>query len=191
MTADVIQKQHSDPDLAYLVKYLENETLPDSQNSARDILLQHSDYALINGMLFHSRIAESKRAKTQTAYQLVVPQDMIIDILHRYHDSPLAAHGGIQSTLDKIKEHYFFPKMSQIISNYVKSYQYCRKRIISRASTKSSISSYPTPAKPFEVWEIDLYGQLPLSKQGSSYIFTAINMFNKYVVAYPIKINSM
>lgn len=48
---------------------------------------------------------------------------MIIDVLHRYHDSPLAAHGGIQNTLDKIKEHYFFPKMSQIISNYVKSCQ--------------------------------------------------------------------
>lgn len=90
---------------------------------------------------------------------------MIIDILHRYHDSPLAAHGGIQNTLDKIKEHYFFPKMSQIISNYVKSCQMniAKKRKISRASTKSSITSYPTPVEPFEVWEIDLYGPLPLS----------------------------
>lgn len=186
-TADVIQKQHSDPDLADLIKYLENGTLPDSQKSARDILLQHSNYALIDGMLFHSRIAKSKRAKTQTVYQLVVPQDMIIDILHRYHDSPLAAHGGIQNTLDKIKKHYFFPKMSQIISNYVKSCQYCQKRKFSRASTKSSITTYPTPAEPFEVWEIDLYGPLPLSKQGSSNSFTAIDMFSKYVVAYHIK----
>lgn len=37
------------------------------------------------------------------------------------------------------------------------------------------------------MWEIDLYGPLPVSKQGSSYIFTAIDMFSKYVVAYPIK----
>lgn len=37
------------------------------------------------------------------------------------------------------------------------------------------------------MWEIDLYGPLPLSKQGSSYIFTAIDMFSKYVVAYHIK----
>lgn len=99
VTADVIRKQQSDPDLADLIKYLEKGTLPDSQKSARDILLKQSDYALIDGMLFHSRLAKSKRAKTQTAYQLVVPQDMIMDILHRYHDSPLAAHGGIQNTL--------------------------------------------------------------------------------------------
>lgn len=56
-----------------------------------------------------------------------------------------------------------------------------------RASAKSSITSYPTPAEPFEVWEIDLYGPLPLSKQGSSYIFSAIDMLSKYVVAYSIK----
>lgn len=93
MTADVIQTQHRDPDLADLIKYLENGTLPDSQKSARGILLEQSDYALIDGMLFHFRLAKSKRAKTQTAYQLVVPQDMIMDILHKYHDSPLAAHG--------------------------------------------------------------------------------------------------
>lgn len=53
VTADVIQKQHSDPDLADLIKYLENGTLPDSQKSARDILLKHSDYAQIDYMLFH------------------------------------------------------------------------------------------------------------------------------------------
>lgn len=79
--------------------------------------------------------------------------------------------------------------MSQIVSYYVKSCQYCQKRKISRTSTKSSIASYLTPAEPFEVCEIDLYGPLPVSKQGSSYIFTAIDMFSKYmyVVAYPIK----
>lgn len=73
VTADVIQKQHSDPDLADLIKYLENGTHPDLQKSARHILLKQSDYVLIDGMLFHSRLAKSKRAKTQTAYKLVVP----------------------------------------------------------------------------------------------------------------------
>lgn len=49
-----------------------------------------------------------------------------MNILHMYHDSPLAAHGGIQNTLDKIKEHYFSPKMSQIVSNYVEFCEYCQ-----------------------------------------------------------------
>ena len=87
-----------------------------------------------------------------------------------HHDSPLAAHGGIQDTLDKIKEHYYFQRMSPIVSDYVKSCQHCQMRKISRVPTKSGITSYHTPAAPFEVLEIDLYGPLPLSTQGSSYI---------------------
>lgn len=63
MTADVIQKQHSDPDLADLIKYLENGTHPDLQKSARHILLKQSDYVLIDGMLFHSRLAKSNMLK--------------------------------------------------------------------------------------------------------------------------------
>lgn len=187
LISDVIQKQHSDPELKDLMNYIENGILPDSQKLARDVLVKHSDYALINGMLFHSRHAKSKRAKTFNKYQLVVPRSMVQDILYMHHDSPLAAHGGIQDTLDKIKEHYFFQKMSPIVSDYVKSCQQCQKRKISRMPTKSGVTSYPTPTAPFDVWEIDLYGPLPISTQGSSYIFTAVDMFSKYFVAFPIK----
>ena len=170
LISDVIQKQHSDPELKALLNYIESDTLPESQKLAREILLKHSDYALISGMLFHSRHAKSNRSKTHHKYQLVVPRSMVQDILYMQHDSPLhvAAHGGIQDTMDRIKEHYYFQRMSSIVSDYVKSCQHCQMRKNSRMPTKSGITSYPTPAAPFEVQEIDLYGPLPLSTQGSS-----------------------
>ena len=151
LISDVIQKQHSDPELKALLNYIESETLPESQKLAREILLKHSDYALISGMLFHSRHAKSNRSKTHHKYQLVVPRSMVQDILYMQHDSPLAAHGGIQDTLDRIKEHYYFQRMSSIVSDYVKSCQHCQMRKNSRMPTKSGITSYPTPAAPFEV----------------------------------------
>ena len=187
LKTDIIQKQLNDYELSPLIKYLKDGTLPDSQKVARYILLKHSDYALIDGMLFHSRVAKSKRAKTFQNYQLVVPRDMIQNILHLYHDSPFAAHGGIQVTLDKIKEHYFFQRMSEIISEYVRSCESCQKRKITRVPTKSGISAYPTPNAPFEVWEMDLYGPLPISQSGNAYIFTAVDMFSKYMFAVPIR----
>lgn len=36
------------------------------------------------------------------------------------------------------------------------------------------------------MWEIDLYGLLTLSRQGSNYIFTAVDLFSKYIYAEPI-----
>ena len=187
LTENIKRKQRMDSELQPLIVYLESGKLPSSQKIARDVLLKHSDYALIDGMLFHSRSPKSRRARSLTHYQLVVPQDMISDILHLYHDSPVAAHGGIHDTLDKIKEHYFFTKMSSIISDYVRSCQHCQKRKISRMPTKSGITAYPVPSEPFEVWEIDLYGPLPITTKGYTYIFTAVDMFSKYNIGIPIR----
>ena len=126
-----------------LLNYIESETLPESQKLAREILLKHSDYALISGMLFHSRHAKSKRSKTHHKYQLVVPRSMVQDILYMHHDSPLAAHGGIQDTLDNIVEHYYFQRISLILSDYVKSCQHCQIRKISRMPTKRVLLHIP------------------------------------------------
>ena len=74
-----------------------------------------------------------------------------------------------------------------IVNNYVKYYQNYQKRKFSRTPSNLGITANPTPAAPFEVWEIDLYISLPISKQGSSYIFTGVNIFSKYILAFPIK----
>ena len=81
MISDGIQKQRSDPELKALLNYTESETLPESQKLALEILLKHSDYALISDMLFHSRHAKSKRSKTHHKYQFVVLRSMVQDIL--------------------------------------------------------------------------------------------------------------
>ena len=57
---------------------------------------------------------------------------------------------------------------------------------MTKQHTKQGIVAYPTPSSPFQVWEMDLYGNLPVTPQGYSYMFTAICMFSKYVVAIPI-----
>ena len=55
--------QGLDSDLRPFIDFLSVGTLPKSQKRARSVLLQQSDYALINGVLFHSRVAKSKRVK--------------------------------------------------------------------------------------------------------------------------------
>ena len=56
--------QGLDSDLRPFIDFLSDGTLPKSQKQrARSVVLQQSDYALINGVLFHSRVAKSKRVK--------------------------------------------------------------------------------------------------------------------------------
>ena len=39
---------------------------------------------------------------------------------------------------------------------------------------------------PFEVWQVELVGPLPISPQGYSYVLTAVDMINKYLISIPL-----
>ena len=131
--------------------YLETGILPKSQVKTRSILLQQSDYLMVRGILFHSRTPKAKRTKLLCKYQLVLPKALIQTVLKLYHDFPLAAHAGIQDTIDRVKDNYFFNRLSQIVSDYVRSCDQCQNRKIIKVHTKNAIAVYPTQQKLFSV----------------------------------------
>ena len=51
---------------------------------------------------------------------------------------------------------------------------------------KANITAFPTPTGPFQVWEVDLYGPLPISLKGNVYVFTAADMFSKFTFGRPL-----
>ena len=178
--------QKTDPDLQPILDYFEKGQLPKQQKLARRVLLQHSDFTVLDGMLFHNRLARSVRTKSQRQYQLVIPKSMIKFVLELCHDSPLAGHGGIQDTVERIREHFFFTNLVSIVGDYVRSCHQCQSRKLTTAHFKNRITSYPTPKEPFSVWEIDLYGPLPTSQRANTYLFTAVDMFSKFLFARPL-----
>ena len=182
----VKELQATDPDLHLLVAYLTNGTLPKSQKKARRILVTSGNFILVDGLLFHSRDSRGKRTKILEQYQLVLPQILIKTVVQLYHDSPMGGHGGIKDTIDRVKEHYYFPKLDRIITEYVRSCHECQVRKMTKAHTKAGIVAFPTPSAPHKVWEADLYGPLPLTPQGNTYILTLVDMFSKFVVAIPL-----
>ena len=181
------QLQRKDDEYGKIISYLDNGELPKQQKKARKVLLQSPEYALIDGLLFHSRIAKSERTKNLDNYQLVLPEIAVKTVISMYHDSPLGDHGGIQHTMDLIRENYFFPKLAQKVSDYIKSCHACQSRKLTKVNTRAGIVAYCTPDSPFQVWQIDIYGHLhPVSSTGNQYICTAVDMFSKFIFAEPI-----
>ena len=157
--------------IAYLFTILLN-----SQKLARSILLQQSEFVLVDGILFHSRVAKAK-TKALSRYQLVLPETCIQTILHLGWWSTLAAHGGIQDTIDRIKDHFYFPCLATIVSQYIQSFHACQARKITNLCAKNAIVAYPTPEAPFSVWQIDLYGPLPCTPRANTCKLTAFAWF--------------
>ena len=187
-TPDKIGKlQRLDPDLSSLIAYLEDGRLPKSQKQSRRLLVKSADYILVDGVLFHRDSSTRKRVDVaKCSYQLVLPKVMQRAVIELYHDSPLMAHAGIQITIDRLRQDYYFDKMCVLVTDYVKSCEPCQKRKVTRY-TKSPTTALPTPNRLFEAWELDLYGPLHLSSQGHSYVFIATDMFSRYTYAVPIR----
>ncbi|CAC5414951.1 unnamed protein product [Mytilus coruscus] len=186
---NIKELQRQDPSLSPIIDYLENDILPDLQKEARCVLLKSNDYALIDGILFHSRVAKSKRNKMMSHYQIGIPRGMIPSVLKVVHDSPLGGHAGMNNTLDRAKEHFFFPRMGKIITDYVQTCHFCQVRKVTNFKTKQAVVAFPTPSEPFEVWQIDLCGPFPKSVNGNTYVFTAVDMFSKFIFAHPLRNN--
>ncbi|CAC5426377.1 unnamed protein product [Mytilus coruscus] len=91
-TEKIKQLQRQDITLTKIIDYLENDTLPESQKEAWRVLLKSSDYALIDKVLFHSRVAKAKRNKTMDHYQIVIPEALSNTVLKVVHDLPLGGH---------------------------------------------------------------------------------------------------
>ena len=120
-----------------------------------------------------------------TVFQLVLPQALIAKILKIYHESPLAGHMGTQQTIDNLSVN-FFSRLPSIVSDFIRFCPDCQERKMTKAYTKTGIISYRTPTEPFQVWQMDLFGLLPITQKGNIYVFTAIDMFSKLLFTVPL-----
>ena len=180
----ILELQQADSALSPLISYIQEGTLPRSQKDARKILLEATDYILQDGLLLHSRVAKSRRAKTLNPFQIVLPESLWATVLKLYHESPCGAHGGISDTLDKLKDCYFFKGMSSVVADFVRSCEDCQRRKITQRHTKSGIKAFPTPSQPFQVLEADIFGPFPTSYSGKNYILTVVDMYSKFLRQY-------
>ena len=67
--------------------------------------------------IFEERLLRNINGK----FLLVIKPEEVDQIVSNAHDHPLSGHFGIEKTLQKISQYYWWPKMAKYISHYVKA----------------------------------------------------------------------
>src|SRR6266496_253530 len=138
------------------------------QTIIRDIEKYHGKYELKEGRLVKIRL--NKELK-------VLKRNEIEPILSLTHEHPLSGHFGLEATLSKLKEKYYWPKMKDDIKSYIQTCdQYQRRGKITDENELHSIKI----KEPFYQWGIDIVGLLTETSRGNKYIVVAIDYFTKY-----------
>ena len=137
---------------------------------------------LKDGLLFRKYFGETGSVKY---YQILIPKQLVKEVLRSLHGE-FGKHPGIFKTKIAYRRKYYFPKMAQLIREWVMSCEQCiREARIDRSLTRPPLQN-PNEhiTAPEDAMQIDLVPELPPSG-GYENIVTAMDVFSRYLFAYP------
>ena len=137
---------------------------------------------LKDGLLYRKYFGETGSVKY---YQFLIPKQLVKEVLRSLHGK-FGRHPGISKTIIADREKYYFPKMAQLIREWVISCEQCIwESRIDRSLTRPPLQN-PNEhiTAPEDAMQIDLVPELPPSS-GYTNIVTAMDVFFRLLFAYP------
>ena len=137
---------------------------------------------LKDGLLYRKYFGETGSVKY---YQILIPKQLVKEVLRSPHGD-FGKHPGTFKTIIACREKYYFPKMAQLIREWVISCEQCiRESRIDPSLTRPPLQN-PNEhiTAPEDAIQIDLVPELPPSG-GYENIVTAMDVFSRYLFAYP------
>ena len=136
---------------------------------------------LEDGLLFRKYFGETGSVKY---YQILILRQLVKEVLRSLHGE-FGKHPGIYKTIIAYREKYYFPKMAQLISEWVRSCEQCiRESRIDRSLTHPPLQNTNEHINaPEDAMQIDLVPELPPSG-GYESIMTAMDVFSRSLFAY-------
>lgn len=106
-------------------------------------------------------------------------------VLQENHDAVTAAHLGVDKTIARITQHYYWPGMHNETASYVRACTKCQTFKVS--SQKTAGDMHPTPTShPWEVISAYFMGPFPRSTHGKTMLLVINNKFTKWSEIIPV-----
>ena len=141
---EMTELQEKDPFCKQIREYLQEQKLPRNKKEAEKIITTGHAYEMIQGILCRTDIP-IREGETPL---VVLSQTLIHETMKQYHDSPMGGHRKFRKLLETLKEKYWFPRISQYISDYCRTCHTCqisqrRKPVQPPQGTGASKHGYP------------------------------------------------
>lgn len=155
--------QLQDPDISIIRNIVQSGDIrPDTK--------QYFDsYALKGGVVFR---------KTPEGLRWLVPKMSRFNIVRLCHDEQ--GHFGVDKTLGKIKENYWFKGMKRFVAKYVNACLNCIYYKSKKGRKPGFLHSIDKEPIPFHTLHLDHIGPFVKSKKKNAFILTIVDGFTKF-----------
>jgi predicted aspartyl protease len=186
-TAEVRSEQLKDSDIVQILEAKENgdqrpswQEVSDKSPAFKALWAQWDSLRVENGLL--KRAWESVDGKAVTM-QLVLPKCRVKEVLQEIHGGTSGAHFGVNKTLGKIRERFYWVNARDDIETWCRKCATCAASKGPRTRSRGLMKQYNVGA-PFERIAFDIAGPFPVTDSGNKYIMVVIDYFSKWPEAY-------
>lgn len=159
-----------------IIRYLELGELPLDDREARKLVIESSEYAVNEGVLWHYYQPRSRGPQRSYINQLVVPLSMRQGILNGYHEE--CSHPGFHRCYLSVRRRYFWKGMHKDLQNHIMSCSLCQQCKYPLPLNKPPMTSLPIK-QIFGRWHMDIL-QLPRSKEGYRYLLLCVESLTRF-----------
>jgi hypothetical protein len=139
-----------------------------------------SNFVIQNDQIFFKKLV-----KGEILYLLVLPENLVDQILYLGHNSKFSGHLGIKKTAKRILNRFYRPGLKAQIFKHVKECDSCQKIKTTQPTRKGELL-FLQPERFNQIVTMDIAGPFPRSKNGNLYILIFVCAFTKFARALAI-----
>lgn len=138
---------------------------------------------VIEGDILYQKM---EKRKGEFKYRVVLPSTLHERALHLVHTCPFSGHLGVDRTIKKARDNFFWVGMKASVKEYIAKCHEC-----ACAKNHKTICPegrrWPVPPKKFYRVHIDLVGPFPVGHRGHRYICVIVDALTRYTFVYAMK----
>lgn len=143
------------------------------------------DFKVEDGNLYKFITARDIPYDSRFEWKLIPAVEKIPKILEENHDA--CFHPGYDKTLARIRQRFYWPRMTVDIRNYVKQCGTCKEVKAASVPLVPEMGSMKLANRPWQMISADFIGPLPRSRRGNQHILVVSDYFSKWVMIQPVK----
>lgn len=145
------------------------------------------DFRIINDELYKNCSCKNELGLRIHTWKKVVPESKRAETIQEFHDRPSAAHLGFHKTWQKLQVHFYWPKMKEDVSRYVRGCAVCKASKAPNTAMMPNKGEVKPARLPWELISVDFVGPFTRSRCGNTVILVVVDWITKYVIAHPMR----
>lgn len=137
--------------------------------------------------LFKRIVDRRKILGEENPWKTVIPKKKRKEVLFECHDHPLSGHLGGFKTLQRLREHYYWPGMASDTARYVGRCETCFAQKPLQRPPAGLMGQHRIVTRPWQMVSVDIIGPLPMSTSRHRFIVSFSDYFSKYSVFVPLR----